>query len=104
MSDTESNRLKEIEELISSLNAERFTITEKIAECKSKLFISENNLNKSDVQRYDDEGMIWWNDVFEFLKWVNKNSKKEYFCWNGLVYKVSLGFQAGVSFCRYEDL
>ena len=64
-------------------------IKRKLAKKKSLKFIEENCLTKSQVQRCDDEGVPYFDDVYSFGEWVVENTDKAWLCWNGLIYESS---------------
>ena len=94
----------EIQPLIDIISKRRW----QLATMKSVQFIKENRITKDKVQRCDDEGDPWFNDIYSFGSWMDEsNSNKHWCCWNGSLYESSeiiSGRMMKDPIGRYEDV
>ena len=101
-------KMEEIQLEINPLLESKHKLSLAIAKMKSVQFIKENGITKDQVQRCDDEGVPWFNDIYSFGSWMHESgSRKPWCCWNGAIYESSeiiSGRMMRDPVGRYEDI
>ena len=81
--------LARIQSRIDSMVSARDKIKRKLGRVASLKFIEEHSLTKSQVQSRDEDGVPYFDTVFDFGDWLVENTDKKWLCWNGLIYESS---------------
>lgn len=56
---------------------------------ESREYIRINNITRDNVQLSGGSSLPYFGTVFEFAKWIQANSKKQWAEWNGRIYRSS---------------
>ena len=101
-------KIKELQSEIKPLQDIHSHLMRQLDTMKSVQFIKENRITKDKVQRCDDEGGPWFDDIYSFGSWMDEsNSNKHWCCWNGSLYESSeiiSGRMMKDPIGRYEDV
>ena len=78
--------LQQIAEQMKPLVARVETLNRERSRLKSLSFIEANGIRKDDVEMSSGSGKPFFGVVYEFGKWLKKNSNKRFCEWNGRIY------------------